>query len=429
MIRNEACVRSQYLDLGDLEDIYRELHRHPELSFQEHNTAALAQGELRSLGFDVIAGVGGTGVVGVLVNGDGPTVMLRADMDALPVDELTGLDYASLVRGVDLEGRDVPVMHACGHDMHTTCLIGAARQLAGERDTWTGTLEVLFQPAEELGAGAAAMLSEGLFDRIHRPDIVLGQHVSPLPAGVVALQPGPAFAAADGIRITLYGRGGHGSRPETTVDPIVMAASTILRLQTIASREIAATDTLVLTIGSVHAGTKNNIIPDSAEILVSLRTFDPEVRDRAIAAIRRIVHGESVSAGAPREATVDIYESFPSVYNDPSAAQRTGSALAGVFGEQNVWEPGPVTGSEDIGMLALAAGAPCCYWLLGGSDPALFEAAESVQDMRRVVSQLPSNHSSHFAPAIQPTLSNGIDALVFAAREWLTPVNPEAALP
>ena len=410
-----------------LEDIYRDLHAHPELPFQEHRTAAIVESELRSLGFEVLTGIGGTGVVGVLVNGTGPTVLLRADMDALPVEENTGLDYASAVRGIDPEGRDVPVMHACGHDMHTTALIGAARKLVAEKASWSGTLEVVFQPAEELGSGAQAMADDGLFTRIPRPDIVLGQHVSPLPAGVVALQPGLAFAAADGIRITLYGSGGHGSRPETTIDPIIMAANTVLRLQTIVSREIAATDALVLTVGSLHAGMKNNIIPDSAELLVSMRSFDPAIRERAIVAIRRIVHGEFLSSGASREATVEVYESFASLVNDVDASRRTVAALVDLFGVSNVIEPGAVTGSEDVGILAAAAGAPCTYWLLGGSDPALYAAATSAKDILEIVGHQPSNHSPTYAPMIQPTLDNGVAALVAAAREWFTPARDAAS--
>lgn len=412
-------MAAQASTVESLEAIYRHLHQHPELSFQEHSTAALVAAELETLGYEVLTGVGKTGVVGVLRNGVGPTVLLRADMDALPVEEQTGLDYSSYARGTDALGREVRVMHACGHDMHTTCLIGAARQLVDEKATWSGTLEVLFQPAEELGAGAKAMAEDGIFERIPRPAVVLGQHVSPLPAGIVAIQPGLAFAAADGIRVTFYGRGGHGSRPETTVDPVVMVAAAVLRLQTIVSRETAATDSLVLTIGSLHAGTKNNVIPETAEILISMRSFDPTVRDHAIAAIERIAKGESFAAGAPREATVKVYESFPSVINDPRAATQTRDALIAHFGPHNVIAPGSVTGSEDVGMLADAAGALCSFWLLGGSDPRLFATATSVDEITRIVAQQPSNHSSSYAPVIEPTLTSGVDALVAAARGWL----------
>ncbi|ROS49503.1 amidohydrolase [Frigoribacterium sp. PhB24] len=401
-----------------LDELYRHLHRHPELSFHEKATAAIVAAELTALGFEVQTGIGGTGVVGVLRRGDGPTVLLRADMDGLPVAEATGLDYASTARGVDPDGRDVPVMHACGHDVHVTCLVGAARRLAAD-GAWSGTLEVLFQPAEELGAGARALVADGLFDRIPAPAVVLGQHVAPFPAGFVALQSGPAFAAQDGIRITFHGRGGHGSRPETTVDPIVLAAATVLRLQSVVSRETSAADRLVVTVGSIHAGTKNNVIPDTAEILISMRSFDEHVRERALAAITRIAVGEASAAGAPQPPTIEHYESFPAVVNDPFAADRTRASLVRRFGEQQVIAPGPVTGSEDVGILAAAAGAPCSFWLLGGADPAAFAEARSSADLVRVVGQLPSNHSPLYAPVVEPTLTNGVDALVAAAHEWL----------
>lgn len=402
-----------------LDELYRHLHRHPELSFHEDATAAIVAAELTALGFEVHTGVGGTGVVGVLRRGDGPTVLLRADMDGLPVAEATGLDYASTARGTDPDGRDVPVMHACGHDVHVTCLVGAARRLA-TGDTWSGTLEVLFQPAEELGAGARALVADGLFDRVPTPDVVLGQHVAPFPAGLVALQSGPAFAAQDGIRITFHGRGGHGSRPETTVDPIVLAAATVLRLQTVVSRETSAAERLVVTVGSIRAGTKNNVIPDTAEILISMRSFDEHVRERALAAVTRIAEGEAAAAGAPQPPTVEHYESFPAVVNDPSAADRTRASLVRRFGERQVIAPGPVTGSEDVGILATAAGAPCSFWLLGGADPTSFAEAASPADLARIVGRLPSNHSPLYAPVVDPTLTNGVDALVAAAHEWLT---------
>lgn len=402
-----------------LSDIYRHLHAHPELSFQEEETAALVADELEAAGFEVTTDVGGTGVVGVLRNGAGATALLRADMDALPVLERTGLDYASVATTIDRDGATIPVMHACGHDVHVTCLLGAARELSSDRSRWNGTLVVVFQPAEEIGRGAQAMVDDGLFERFPVPDVVLGQHVAPLPAGYLALRSGTAFAASDSIRVTLFGRGGHGSRPETTVDPVVLASSTVLRLQTIVSREISATESAVVTVGSLRAGTKDNVIPDSAELLLSIRSFDPGVRDRVLAAVRRIVAGEAAAAGAPREPLVELVESFPSVVNSPDATARTRGALSSVVGTGRIVEPGAVTGSEDVGILASAAGAACVYWLLGGADPAEFAEARDRDALVDVVRRLPSNHSPMFAPVIEPTLTTGVGALVAAAHAWL----------
>ena len=398
------------------DDFYRDLHRHPELSFQEHRTARIVGDRLRAIGLQVASGVGRTGVVGVLRNGPGPTVLLRADMDALPVQEDTGLPYASTARGTDPDGRDVPLMHACGHDMHVTCMLAAITELAGARADWSGTLLAVFQPAEELGAGAQAMVDDGLFDRFGRPDVVLGQHVAPLAAGMVAVHAGPSFAAADALRIVMYGRGGHGSRPEATVDPIVMAAATVMRLQTVVSREVAGTEMAVLTIGSLHAGAKDNVIPDQAELGLTLRTFDPHVRDRVLAAITRIVTAEASASGAPRDPDIVPIESFPAVVNDAAATDRIRAAFTARFGEQRVIDPGVVTGSEDVGVLATASGAPCMYWLLGGTDPATFAAAYAAGTMAR---DIPSNHSPQFAPLIQPTLDTGVAALVAAATTWM----------
>lgn len=402
----------------DLSDLYRDLHRHPELAFAETRTASIAARELRAAGFETTEGVGGTGVVGVLRNGDGPTALLRADMDALPVREQTGLPYASTAV-VDREGDQVPVAHACGHDVHVTCLVGAARQLAARRDGWRGTLLAVFQPAEEVGGGAEAMVADGLFDRFGRPDVVLGQHVAPIPAGFLGLRPGPAFAAADTVRVVLHGRGGHGSRPEAAVDPVVMAAATVLRLQTVVSREIAAGDTCVVTVGAVRAGTVANIIPDHAELLLSVRSYDPVVRDRALAAIERIVRAEAAASGAPRDPEIEVVGSYPAAVNDPDAAARTRAALSAVVGVERVVDPGPVTGSEDVGVFATAAGVPLVYWLLGGADPAAFAGATTVDELRHVVADLPANHSPHYAPVISPTLEVGVASLVAAARAWL----------
>jgi hippurate hydrolase len=305
--------------------------------------------------------------------------------------------------------------------MHVTCLLGAAEVLAGDRASWRGTLVVVFQPAEESGNGAQAMLDDGLLERFGRPDVVLGQHVAPLPAGMLAIRPGPAFAAADAVRVRMFGRGGHGSRPETTVDPVVMAAATVMRLQTIVSREIPATGTAVVTVGAMRAGTKENIIPDEAELLLSVRSFEPGVRSAALAAIERIVRAEAAASGAERDPEITVSDGFPAVVNDHEATARTRAAFAALLGPGHVHDPGPVTGSEDVGMLATAAGAPCVYWLLGGGDPAAFATARSTEDVIAVVARLPSNHSPQFAPVVEPTISTGVAALVTAARTWLPP--------
>ncbi|GGS20293.1 amidohydrolase [Actinokineospora fastidiosa] len=392
--------------MTDLAELYRDLHRHPELAFAETRTAAVAARELRAAGFAVAENVGGTGVVGALRSGDGPTVLLRADMDALPMAERTGLPYASAVDGV---------MHACGHDMHVTCLIGAAARLAERRD-WSGTVLAVFQPAEEVGGGAHAMIDDGLFDRFGTPDVVLGQHVAPIPAGVVGLRAGPSFAAADTLKITLHGRGGHGSRPEVAVDPVVLAAATVMRLQTIVSRETAGGDTAVVTVGAIRAGTVANIIPDTAELHVSVRTYEARVRERVLSAIERVVRAEAQASGADRDPEIVLETSFPTVVNDADAVERTRPAFDGVAA---VVDPGPVTGSEDVGVFATAAGAPLVYWLLGGADPAAFAGAGTFDELREVVMTLPANHSPLFAPVIDPTIDLGVSCLTNTARAWL----------
>jgi amidohydrolase len=399
-----------------LADVYRDLHRHPELSFAEHRTSNVIIEHLSALGIETLTGLGGTGVVGVVRNGAGPTVMLRADMDALPVLEETGLDYASTDRGPDPDGRDVPIMHACGHDMHVTCLLGATSILARNTNAWSGTLVVVFQPGEEVGSGATAMIDDGLFDRVPAPAVVLGQHVAPAPAGMLGAHPGPAFAGSDGLTVRLFGRGGHGSRPETTVDPVVMAAATVMRLQTVASREVAAAETAVVTVGQLHAGSKSNIIPEEATLGISVRTTDAAVRERVLGAVHRIIRAEAAASGAPREPEIVPRESFPPLINDPDATRRVTDAFRSAFGAENILEPGAVTGSEDVSFLATASGAPLVFWLLGGTDAAQIASAVSKGTMER---DIPSNHSSHFAPVIHPTLDRGIAALIVAAIQWL----------
>ncbi len=400
----------------DLAELYRDLHSHPELSFAEVRTAAEVARRLVALGADVTTGVGGTGVVGVLRNGSGPTVLLRADMDALPVAERTGLPYASTERAVDRDGADVPVMHACGHDMHVTCLLGALELLVASRNTWKGTVLAVFQPAEEIGGGAAAMLADGLYDRFGSPDVVLGQHVVPMPAGMAGAHPGPAFAAADSLHVRLFGKGGHGSRPETAIDPVVMAAATVLRLQTVVAREVSGADTAVVTVGAIRAGAAYNIIPDEAELCLNVRSYRPHVRDRVLAAVRRIIKAEAQASGADREPEITVIDSFPVLVNDLGATEHTMAALRAALGDDLVVDPGAVTGSEDVGAFATAADVPGCYWLFGGVEPAAFLAAErkGTRD-----ADIPSNHSPFFAPLLTESIDTGVTAMVGAALGWL----------
>lgn len=398
----------------NLHEIYMDLHRNPELSLQEFRTAGIVAGHLKDLGYELFTEIATTGVVGVLENGNGPVVMLRADMDGLPVLEETGLEYASKARGTDPEGNDVPVMHACGHDVHVTALLGAAEELASTTDEWSGTLVVLFQPSEELGSGAQLMVEDGLYDMVPKPDVVLGQHVTALPAGVVAVRSGAAMAGADTVDITLYGAGGHGSRPEAAIDPVMMAANLAVRLQQVVSREIGFQESAVVTIGQIHAGTKNNIIPASAKIGLSVRTFDPQLRERVLGAIERLANAEALAAGAPKPPLVEYIEAVPVTYNDPESTARMILAVSENLGYE-VQEMPMLSGSEDVGVLAKAAGAPLVYWFLGGFDPELFKEAAPGE----MPASVPSNHSGFFGPQMEPTLSAGVNALTAAAREWL----------
>src|SRR3954451_24086590 len=324
--------------MRDLEELYRDVHAHPELSMQEHRTAGKAAERLQGAGYEVTTEIGGTGVVGVLGNGDGPTVMLRADMDALPVREATGLPYASTTTATDADGNEVPVMHACGHDMHVTWLAGVAALLAGARDAWQGTVLAVFQPAEETAQGARAMIDDGLFERFPKPEVILGQHVMPAPAGDVGYRPGTTQAAADSLEVRMFGRGAHGSMPESSVDPVVMAAATVLRLQTIVSREIAAAQAAVVTIGALQSGTKDNVIPDEALLKLNVRTFDEPVRAHVLEAIKRIVEAEAAASAAPRPPEIAMTEHYPLPVNDPDRTARVAAALRGRFGDDRVHE-------------------------------------------------------------------------------------------
>ncbi|TFB55653.1 amidohydrolase [Cryobacterium tagatosivorans] len=403
-------------DKTSLEELYQDLHQNPELSFAEHRTSALIAERMLALGLEVTTGIGGTGVVGVLTTGDGPVVMLRADMDALPVLEDTGLPYASTARGVDGDGADVPVMHACGHDVHMACLLGAVEQLVAARAHWSGTVVALFQPGEENGGGAQVMVDDGLYEKIPVPDVVLGQHVFPLPAGSLGAHSGPAMAAVDTLNVRMFGRGGHGSEPESTIDPVVMAAATVMRLQGVVAREVGPQETAVVSVGSLHVGTKSNIISDEARLGLSIRSFDEGVRSRVLASVERIINAESMASDAPRPPEFSYAERYPVTVNDPIATARTTAAFRAAFGEERLFDPGAIAGSEDVGNLASAAGAPLVYWLLGGCDPGEYAAAEAAGTIR---SDIPSNHSAYYAPVPRPTLATGVEALVVAAREWL----------
>lgn len=397
------------------EDLYRDLHEHPELSHQEHRTAKLAADRLRDWGYEVHDGIGGTGVIGVLRNGDGPSVLMSADMDALPVEEATGLPYASTVRATDGAGQEVPVMHACGHDVHVTCLLGAAALLANARQHWRGTAVTLFQPAEEVGDGARGMVDDGLAEAVPSIDVALAQHVLPAPAGHVGTRRGPVLSAADSMRITVYGRGAHGSIPQAAVDPVVLAAMIVIRLQTIVSREVAGSDTVVLTIGSIRAGSKSNVIADRAVLELNLRTYDDSVRASVLAAIRRMVAAECQASGSPKEPEFELYDSFPRTVNDDAVTDRVSDAFAGYFGER--FRPIPAqSASEDFSDIPNALGVPYTYWGIGGIDAQQYrEAAEA----GTVAQAIPVNHAPTFAPVIQPTLDTGTQALVVAASAWL----------
>jgi amidohydrolase len=402
--------------IPDLQAIYIDLHAHPELSTQEVRTANLAEERLRQAGFEVTNGIGKTGVVGVLQNGEGPIVMLRADMDALPVKEATGLPYSSKATAIDREGKTVPVMHACGHDLHVTWLIGAATLFAKARDKWQGTLIAVFQPAEETASGARAMIADGLFNRIPKPDVVIGQHVMPFPAGAIYWRSGVILSAADSLQIRLFGRGAHGSMPESSIDPVVMAAATVMRLQTIVSREIAASKSAVLTVGSLQAGTKENVIPSEALLKVNVRTLDEDIRLHVLNAIKRIVDAEAEASGAPKKPEISTIDSYPRVTNDPDATKRVVDSFYSSFPKYTVREIAhPMSGSEDFGLLGEACNAPSVFWFVGGTDPESHEKAKKSGRIR----EIPTNHSPHFAPVIHPTLQTGVETLITAACAWL----------
>lgn len=405
--------------LPALTETYKHLHRNPELSHHEEKTSALLAAELRKLGYTVTERVGkyqdgsqAYGVVAVLQNGAGPRVLIRTDMDALPVEEKTGLDYASTVRSTNAQGQDVGVMHACGHDIHMTVLLGVAREMAQRKSQWRGTLVLIGQPSEETIDGARAILADGLYERFGRPDFVLSEHDSnDVAAGSISIKGGPLLASSTGIYVTMRGVGGHGSRPEAGKDPIVLAAEFVLTAQTIVSRQIDPQQPAVLTVGTIHGGTKNNIIPDEVQLGISLRTYSPAVRDAIVADIRRTAKGLAESYGVPedRMPVVTLGESTPETYNDPALAERLKASAVVALGKDHVEDAKAVMGSEDVGLFTLDGKIPGVMYWLGAAD------AGKLAESQKTGVPLPSPHSALFAPVYAPAIETGVTAMTAMA--------------
>lgn len=397
-----------------LDALYIDLHKNPELSMKEEKTAARLAIELKALGYEVTTGVGGTGVVGVLRNGAGPTVLLRTELDGLPIEEKTGLPYASTAKVVDVSGKTQPAMHACGHDIHMAGWTGAAALLARHKDLWRGTVVMVGQPGEEIVRGARAMLADGLFKRFPKPNFAIAVHdTSDEPAGKVLIVPGFGMASVDSVDLTLFGRGGHGAKPHTTVDPVVMAARTVLALQTLVSREKDPLEPAVITVGSIHGGTKHNIIPDEVKLQITVRTYSPAVRKQLLDGIARIAKAEAASANAPREPEIKVSESQDATYNDPALAHRLEAALAQGLGKANVVEGKPEMVAEDFGELGKAAGVPSVLIRVGAVEPKKHAAATAAG------TPLPSLHSATFVPDRERTIRTATSVLVLAALELL----------
>lgn len=408
------------VDLAGYEALYKALHTNPDLSLQETFAASTASSHLQKVNstlpsdtsFTIHEKIGGHGLAAVLHNGSGPIVLLRTDMDALPVEEKTGLEYASKKRQVDVaDGIEKPVMHACGHDMHVTALLAAAEKLAKARSAWSGTLVLVFQPNEERGGGARAMVGDGLYERVPVPDVVLGQHVMPARAGRVLVRPGTMMAAADSFKITLFGRGGHGSMPQKCIDPVMLASHVVLRLQGIVSREVDPAEPAVVTVGSLQAGETENVIADRAVLKANVRSQSEGTRNRILKSIERIVKGECQASGCTTEPTIEDITSFPMTINDAEATAKLSRNFGVVFNKEFQSNPPASNASEDVSILATSVGKPSIFWFFGGVDQEKWDHAEK----DGTLDHLPSNHSSFFAPVIQPTLKCGIDALCVGA--------------
>lgn len=416
MTASSDLLTEAAINLTPYEELYKYFHAHPELSLQEKATSEKIASHLSNLNaYELHTHIGGYGLVGVLRNGPGKTILLRADMDALPVKEETGLPYASTVTMHDLQGKEQPVMHACGHDMHITCLLAAAETLAKIQDSWSGTLIVLFQPDEERGGGAQAMVDDGLYSKIPIPDYVFGQHVMRLRAGSVGSRSGTIMAAADSLKITVFGRGGHGSLPHQTVDPALLAAHIVVRLQSIVSREVDPTDLAVLTVGSLQAGQTENIISDRAEIGLDFRTVKLETRQKMLDAIKRIVEAECAASGSPKAPIFTPTRRFPPTSNDDIVASQLAASFRAHFRDFDGDTP-RTNVSEDFSTLGTCEDLPCCFWFVGGIDQKLWDAAQRGDF---AAEEIPGNHSALFAPVIQPTLKTGVDALSLAALTFL----------
>jgi hippurate hydrolase len=393
----------------ELEALYKDLHQHPELGFQETRTSAELATRVRALGYAVTTGIAKTGLVALLRNGPGPTVMLRTELDALPIEEKTGLPFASKATTINAAGVSVPVAHACGHDLHMAAWYGTAKVMAQRRSRWHGTLMLVGQPAEELGDGAAAMLADGLFTRFPKPDFAIGMHDEPtMPAGLVGYHSGYFRATVDTVEIVIFGRGGHGARPQSTVDPIVIAARSILGIQTIVSRETDPLSPAVVSVGAIHGGTAANIIPDQVKMLITVRTYDQKVRDHILAALKREVDGEAAAADAPTPPSVKVLDSADAVYNDPALTTRLAAALHRDLGADSAHEMPSQMTSEDFSAYG-RAGVPSVLLHIGAVDPAALASGRI----------LPGVHSPYWAPELEPTLRSMVAAEVVMLTDLL----------
>jgi hippurate hydrolase len=411
----QTRVDAEYPSLFEL---YKYFHAHPELSFQEQQTSARLADELKKAGYEVTTGVGKYGVVGILRNGAGPTVLVRSDLDGLPVKEQTGLPYASTATTKNAQGQEVPVMHACGHDIHMTCLTGIARVMAQLKDQWQGTLVLIGQPAEEAIGGARAMLADGLFQRFPRPAVCLALHDNAeLAAGTLGYLAGYSMANVDSVDITVHGVGGHGAYPHKTKDPIVLASQIVLALQTIVSREVQPTDPAVVTVGSIHGGTKHNVIPDEVRLQLTVRSYTDEVRQQILDAIKRIVRGQAIAAGIPEDRLpeVKVADDFtPATYNDPELTEKVVGVFRNWFGPDKVSQRKPSMGGEDFGEFGRTAEkVPICMFTVGGVRE------DTLKESERTGKPLPSLHSSLWAPVPEPTIKTGITAMCAAVLELM----------